>query len=91
MNNIENVSLSKSSKNIEDEFNIQKIKFKELDFTDSKEGTGDSKKKGNKSSKKKRKKKKKLLKTMESKSSESLKENLFNKSMQKPKNPYRLF
>ena len=91
MNNIENVSLSKSSKNIEDEFSIQKIKFKELDFTDSKEGTGDSKKKNNKSSKKKRKKKKKLLKTMESKSSESLKENLFNKSMQKPKNPYRLF
>ena len=91
MNNNENDSLLKSIKNIKECSNIKQIIFKEIDYNDLKEKTEEGKKKQNKSSKKKRKKKKKILKQIESKKIELIKENIFNSNEIKPKNIYRVF
>lgn len=91
MNNGENVSLSKSIRDLSDDINLKKIKFRDIEYNDSKEKIDESKKKLNKSAKKKRKKKRKLLKQLESQVAETLKDNLFNSTDNKPSNPYRLF
>ena len=89
--NIENVSLSKSIKNIDDYPTIKQIKLKEIIHNTSKDKSEEGRKKVNRSSKKKRKKKKKMLKQIDSQTSESIKENLFNSSKSMPNNSYRSF